>query len=72
MTLTDFKELLGKYDVKTQNEPKEDMQLIDLGIDSVDILMVLGDIEDRTGKAFDLTFDQTLGELLKKITEAGG
>ena len=51
MTLTDFKELLGKYDVKTQNEPKEDMQLIDLGIDSVDILMVLGDIEDRTGQA---------------------
>lgn len=72
MTLADFKELLGKYDVKTQNEPTEDMQLIDLGIDSVDILMVLGDIEDRTGKTFDLTFDLTLGELLKKITEAGG
>ena len=70
MNLSDFKELLEKYNVTPEKEPTEDMPVVDLGIDSFDLLMILGDIETDIGKQLGLTLDTTVGEVLAKVTEA--
>ena len=67
MTMADFNELLNKYNVEPENEPTEDMPVSELGIDSFDILMILGDLESAAGKPLELTLDSTVGELLQKI-----
>ena len=67
MTLSDFNALLARYNVEPENEPTEDMPVSELGIDSFDILMILGDLENEAGKPLELTFDSTVGELLKKV-----
>ena len=71
MTLSEFNALLESHDVKPEIELREDLHLVDLGVDSFEILMVLGDLENLAGKALDLSLDSTIGELLAKMTAAG-
>lgn len=71
MTLSEFKALLESHDVKPEIELSEDLHIVDLGVDSFEILMVLGDLENIAGKALDLSLDSTIGELLAKMTAAG-
>ena len=71
MTLSEFNALLESHDVKPEIELREDLHIVDLGVDSFEILMVLGDLENLAGKALDLSRDSTIGELLAKMTAAG-
>lgn len=71
MTLSEFNALLESHDVKPEIELREDLHIVDLGVDSFEILMVLGDLENLAGKALDLSLDSTIGELLAKMTAAG-
>ena len=71
MNITDFKALLEKYNVEPENEPTADMPVTELGIDSFDMLMILGDLEGIAGKQLDLTLDTTVGEILDKMTAEG-
>ena len=71
MTLSEFNALLESHDVKPEIELREDLHIVDLGVDSFEILMVLGDLENIAGKALDLSLDSTIGELLAKMTAAG-
>lgn len=71
MNITDFKALLEKYNVEPENEPTESMPVTELGIDSFDMLMILGDLEGTVGKPLGITLDTTVGEILEKLTEAG-
>ena len=70
MTMADFHELLAKYNVELETEPTADTPVSELGIDSFDIMMILGDLENEAGKSLDLTFDLTVGELLQKVSQA--
>ncbi|WP_407449661.1 hypothetical protein [Fibrobacter sp.] len=67
MTLAEFNALLEKYNVKPQAEPTEDLPVVKLGIDSFDILMIIGDLEESTGKSLNLSLDCTIGDLLAKL-----
>ena len=71
MTLSDFHALLEKYNVEPEVEPTESTPVTDLGIESFDLLMILGDMENSLGKQLDLTLDTTVGEILEKVTAAG-
>lgn len=71
MTLTDFHALLEKYNVEPEIEPTESTPVADLGIDSFDLLMILGDMENSLGTQLNLTLDTTVGEILEKVTAAG-
>ena len=71
MTLTDFHALLEKYNVEPEIEPTESAPVADLGIDSFDLLMILGDMENSLGTQLNLTLDTTVGEILEKVTAAG-
>ena len=71
MTITDFNALLDKYNVVPETEPTESTPVTELGVDSFDMLMILGDLEGTVGKQLDLTLDTTVGEILEKVTEAG-
>ena len=43
----------------------------DLEIDSFDMMMILGDLENSIGTRLDVTLDTTVGEIRDKVTAAG-
>ena len=71
MTLADFNALLEEHNVKPEVEPHENVPVVDLGIDSFEVLMILGDIENAAGISLELSLDSTVGEVLEKMTAAG-
>ncbi|MBR3446955.1 MAG: hypothetical protein IKH27_04030 [Oscillospiraceae bacterium] len=71
MNLKDFNELLEKYNVEPAVEPTESTPVTDLEIDSFDMMMILGDLENSMGKSLDVTLDTTVGEIMEKMTAAG-
>jgi len=71
MTLADFNALLEEHNVKPEVEPHENVPVVDLGIDSFEILMILGDLENAAGTSLDLSLDATVGDFLQKMTAAG-
>jgi len=71
MTLADFNALLEEHNVKPEVEPHENVPVVDLGIDSFEILMILGDLENAAGSTLDLSLDSTVGDVLEKMTAAG-
>ena len=70
MNLKEFCELLDKYNVEPAVEPAEDTPVADLEIDSFDIMMILGDLENTVGAHLDVTLDTTVGEIMEKVTAA--
>lgn len=70
MNLKNFNELLEKYNLHPETEPTEATPVCELGLDSFDMLMVLGDLENAAGKSLNLSLDSTVGELLEKVTAA--
>ncbi|MBR5694447.1 MAG: hypothetical protein IKX42_12275 [Fibrobacter sp.] len=71
MTLADFNALLEEHNVKPEVEPHENVPVVDLGIDSFEVLMILGDLENAAGISLELSLDSTVGEVLEKMTAAG-
>lgn len=70
MNLKNFNELLEKYNLHPEIEPTEKTLVSELGLDSFDMLMVLGELENAAGQSLDLSLDSTVGELLEKVTAA--
>lgn len=71
MNLMDFRELLDKYNVEPAVEPTESTPVTDLEIDSFDMMMILGDLENSIGTRLDVTLDTTVGEIMDRVTAAG-
>lgn len=71
MKLENFNELLEKYNFELEVDPTEETPICELGLDSFDMMMVLGDLENTAGKSLDLSLDSTVGEVLEKVSAAG-
>lgn len=70
MNLAEFNDLLKNYNLHLETPLTESTPFSELGLDSFDMLMVLGDLEDSAGKSLDLSLNSTVGDLLEKVTAA--
>lgn len=67
MNLQDIKDVFKECKVSPEVEITEDVTLKELGVDSLDMAMIVYELNERVNRELDFEADQTVGEVLEYI-----
>lgn len=67
MTLQDIKDVFEECRVTPEVEITEDVTLKELGVDSLDMSMIIYELNERVNKELEFEADQTVGQVLEYI-----
>lgn len=67
MTLQDIKDVFEECRVTPEVEITEDVTLQELGVDSLDMSMIIYELNERVNKELELEANQTVGQVLEYI-----